>query len=365
MEQGVRVAFDVTPARLSGGGVGTYTRELLAALQAAGGAEIVEIAHAGTSTGSAPARIIGGLAREAWYYPAGAGRRARSARADLLHVPAAMPARAAQGPPVVLTVHDALPWTNPEWFTRANALQQRLLVTGAARRARRVITVSEEARRQLIAHVGIDGDRIDVVHNGISGRFGPQHRDRDWLRARFGVDGPAVLVVGTPEPRKNLGGAIAAFAAVRRAIPTARLVIAGGDGWGLPHLDAALRPLGSAAVATGRLSDADLVRLYASGDCLLFPSFAEGFGLPPVEAMASGTPVVCSDRSSLPEVVGEAARLCDPDDHEALAAAVVEVLEDAPVAARLREQGLARSAEFTWERAAERTLAVYRRAISE
>lgn len=359
----MRVAFDVTPARLSGGGVGTYTRELLAALHAAESVDVVEIAHAGTARGLGPGRIVGGLAREAWYYPLGAGRRARAARADLLHVPAAMPAREARGLPVVLTVHDALPWTNPEWFTRANALQQRLLVTGAARRARRVITVSEEARRQLIAHVGIDGDRIDVVHNGISGRFGPQHRDRDWLRARFGVDGPTVLVVGTPEPRKNLSGAIAAFAGVRRSIPGARLIIAGGDGWGLPHLDAVLRPLGDAAVATGRLSEDDLVRLYASGDCLLFPSFAEGFGLPPLEAMASGTPVVCSDRSSLPEVVGDAARLCDPDDHEALAAAVVEVLEDAPCAARLREHGLVRSAEFTWQRAAEGTLAAYRRAI--
>jgi glycosyltransferase involved in cell wall biosynthesis len=274
-----------------------------------------------------------------------------------------MPARAARGLPVVLTVHDALPWTNPEWFTRANALQQRLLVTGAARRARRVITVSEEARRQLIAHIGIDGDRIDVVHNGISGRFGPEHRDRHWLHQRFGVSGPAVLVVGTREPRKNLPGAIAAFAEVHRVLPEARLIIAGGDGWGLPHLDAVLRPLGSAAVATGRLSDADLVRLYASGDCLLFPSFAEGFGLPPVEAMASGIPVVCSNRSSLPEVVGEAAHLCDPDDREALADAVVEVLTDAALAERMRGLGLARSAEFTWRRAAEQTLASYRSAL--
>lgn len=359
----MRVAYDVTPARLSGGGVGTYTRELLAALQAAGEAEIVEIAHGGTSTGSAPARILGGLAREAWYYPTGAGRRARAAGADLLHVPAAMPARAPRGTPVVLTVHDALPWTNPEWFTRANALQQRLLVTGAARRAQRVITVSEAARRELVEHVGIDDGRIDVVHNGISGRFGPAHRDRHWLRERFGISGPAVLVVGTPEPRKNLPGAIAAFAEVIRTIPEARLIIAGGDGWCLPGLGEALAPLGAAAVATGRLSDDDLIRLYASGDCLLFPSFAEGFGLPPLEAMASGTPVVCSNRSSLPEVVGDAARLCDPSDHAAIAAAVVEVLTDAALAERMRGLGLARSAEFTWRRAAERTLASYRSAL--
>lgn len=359
----MRVAYDTTPMRLSGGGVGTYTRELLAELRGLDDVDVIDVHHDGTDRSSRASRIVGGMTREALYYPRGASRAAARRGADLLHVPASMPARAPRGLPLVLTVHDAIPWTHPEWFTRANALQQRLLVTRAARRADRIITVSATAKQDLVEHVGLREERIDVVHNGISGRFSPAHRDREWLAARFGVEGPAVLSVGTPEPRKNLPGAIAAFAGVRERVPDARLLLVGGDGWLLPDLAERVAALGDAAVVTGRVPDVDLVRLYASADCFLFPSFEEGFGLPPLEAMASGTPVVCSDRPSLPEVVGDAAVMRGPDDAAALADAVVELLSDPERAGVLRESGIAHSAAFTWRRAAEQTRDVYRRLL--
>lgn len=359
----MRVAFDTTPLRLGGGGVATYARELLRAFAARDDVEAVELHHERTGGHSTASRIVGGIEREARYYPRSLARRASAASADLIHVPAAMPAYSSRLP-LVLTIHDAIPWRHPEWFTRANALQQRLLVGRAARRAELIITDSHASKTDIVELLGVDEARIEVIHLGISPSFSPAHRDRTWLAERYGLSGPVVLSVGTPEPRKNLLGTIEIFERVARDVPEAALILVGGDGWGSDPIAERIAASSQRIIRTGRVDADDLTRLYASADCFLFPSLLEGFGFPPLEAMASGTPVVCSNRPSLPEVVGDAATTADPDDHAALAAGVVALLQDEPLAASQRSRGLAQSARFDWATTAEATVAAYRRVLS-
>lgn len=358
----MRVAFDSTPERLSGAGVGIYARELREGLATHPGITVLNAAHQATGRGGVPRRIAAGLAREGWFYPYGLERAASELHADVIHTPASVPALSRRIP-LVVTIHDAIPWRYPEWFTRANAAQQRLLVSHTAKRATRVITVSDASKSDLVEIVGLDPDRIDVIHNGISPAFRPELRDVEWLRATHGVAGPIILSVGTPEPRKNIIGSLAVLQRVRREIPDATLLLVGDDGWRSGELEAQLARAGTSVIRAGRLSFEKLTRTYASADCFLFPSLREGFGFPPLEAMASGLPVVCSNRPSLPEVVGAAALTADPDDHDSLASSVVSVLRNAAVVATLREAGLRQSAEFTWSKSIEKTIQSYRRAL--
>jgi glycosyltransferase involved in cell wall biosynthesis len=358
----MRIAFDTTALQLAGGGVATYTRELLSGLRLSPDTDVIELAHRHSASGTTIGRIAGGIDREARYYPYALAASARRSHADLVHSPAAMPVISPRLP-LVITVHDAIPWRHPEWFTTANALHQRLLVSRAARRATRVITDSMASKADLVEIVGIDEARIDVIPLGVSPAFNPSLRDSKRLQERIGRGGPVVLSVGTPEPRKNLGAVLEAFDRVRREIPEATLLLVGDAGWRTGDLDARLARAGSSVIRAGRFPLDELARTYASADCFLFPSLREGFGLPPLEAMASGLPVVCSNRPSLPEVVGDAALTAEPDDHDALASAVVSILLDHARAADLRTRGLAQSASFTWSATVEQTIATYRRAL--
>jgi glycosyltransferase involved in cell wall biosynthesis len=358
----MRVAFDGTPERLSGAGVGTYARELRAGLGAHPEITLIDVVHPSTGQGGAPRRIAAGLAREGWFYPRGLERAAAAVHADLIHTPASVPA-ISRRIPLVVTIHDAIPWRNPEWFTRANTTQQRLLVTHTAKRATRVITDSHASRDDLVELVGIDPERIDVIPLGVSPAFSPALRDTEWLRARYGVAGPIVLSVGTPEPRKNLAGTLAVFERVLQEIPEATLLLVGGAGWRSKELDAQIARAGASVIRAGRLSFEDLTRTYASADCLLFPSLREGFGFPPLEAMASGLPVVCSNRPSLPEVVGEAAQTSNPDDYGALAQSVVAVLSDDELSDDFTRRGQDHVTQFTWANTTKLTIESYRRAL--
>lgn len=355
----LRVAIDTTPLRLGGGGVATYTRELLAAYAESSDVEVLPIEHGRTGASTSIGRIAAGMVRESHYYPRGLARAAQAAAADLIHVPAAMPAYSASLP-LVLTIHDAIPWRHPEWFTRANALQQRLLVGRAARRADRVLTDSHASKRDIIELLRVPEERITVVHLGVSPAFSPTLRDPQWLSERFGITGPVVLSVGTPEPRKNLTGALSIFERVSRELPEATLLLVGGGGWHSDHLDQQIAACSGRVVRAGHIDFAELTRTYASADCFLFPSLLEGFGFPPLEAMASGLPVVCSDRPSLPEVVSTAAITAPPSDHEALAAGVLKVLTTPTAADDLRARGLEQSATFSWAKTAAETVTAYR-----
>ena len=264
-----------------------------------------------------------------------------------------------------MTVHDVMALEHPEWFTAGNRLQQRLVLGPAARAARVVLTPSEFSRERAIERLRLDPERVRVTPWGVDETFSAGRRS-DQALARMGIEGRYLLTVGALRPRKNLEGALAAFERLGSEAEGVELVVAGGGGWGDAEL---LERVGASPAArrvrlTGRVSDEELCELYRGAECFLYPSRYEGFGLPPLEAMTCGAPVVSSDRTSMPEVLGDAAVAVDPDDPDALADAVAALLHSEPRRAELRERGARRAAEFTWERCARLTVEAYRAALA-
>jgi glycosyltransferase involved in cell wall biosynthesis len=358
----ITVGFDLTHARLSRTGLGRYPAELARALEARASVRVVELYAGSVRAPSSTARIVRGLRREGLYYPFMLGRAARGARVDVLHVPTPAPARGG-GVPLIVTVHDLLPLRMPQLFTRQTRWHTRLYLP-FVRGATRVITPSAYTRAEVIELLGIGEQRVIAVPEAADERFAPLDADRERLRAELGISGRYVLSVGTLEPRKNLATVLRVFRRVSEAMPDVELVIVGGAGWRNQSFESELgRGHAAARVrVTGFVSDARLVELYAGAACFLFPSLGEGFGLPPLEAMACGAPVVMSDRPALPEVAGGAALQAPPLDVEALAAHVTRVLSEPRVAGEMRAAGLARSRQFSWARAAKETERAYREA---
>jgi alpha-1,3-rhamnosyl/mannosyltransferase len=259
--------------------------------------------------------------------------------------------------PTVVTVNDAIPWEHPEWLTRAHVAHARLVLAPALWRARGVLVPSVHTKERLLASVrGLAPDAVAVTPYGVDPAFAPGPGPVDRRE-------PYLLAVGTLQPRKNLEAALAAFERLHAGGLEHRLVVAGARGWRDEELIARLgaSPAAERIDLAGRVDDVALVTLYRGATCLLFPSRAEGFGFPPLEAMACGTPVVAAAAGSLPEVVGDAAPLVQPEDHAALADAVAHVLADPEP---WRARGLARAAAFTWARCAEHTVAAYRAALA-
>jgi glycosyltransferase involved in cell wall biosynthesis len=358
------VGFDLTHARLSRTGLGRYPAELASALRARSDVRLVGLHAVGEPAFSTAGRIAQGLAREGLYYPAGMARAGRRGGAEVLHAPTPAPVRGA-GLPLVVTVHDLLPLRMPHLFTRQTRWHTRLYIP-FVRRATRVITPSLYTRAEVIELLDIPEDRVIAIPEGAAERFAPREVDRDRLRAELGIAGPYVLCVGTLEPRKNLATVLRVFRLVGEAVPDAELVIVGGQGWRNEDFETELGrgELARRLRVTGFVSDERLVELYAGAACFLFPSLGEGFGLPPLEAMACGAPVVMSDRPALPEVTGEAALQAPPLDVEALAGHVSRVLQDRDLAAGMRAAGLDRARRLTWDAAAAETERVYREALA-
>jgi glycosyltransferase involved in cell wall biosynthesis len=229
-------------------------------------------------------------------------------------------------------------------------------------------TASESERHELLERVSIDPERVIAVHHGVDhGRFRPQDEAaaREEVRMRFGVEGRYVLYVSNHQRKKNTERLVEAFALVAMTIPDVSLVL---TGWHTSRFQLVLAlidrlDLSSRVRVLGHVPDASLPALYAGASVFTLPSLHEGFGLPVLEAMACGTPVVASNVYALPEVCGDAAELVDPYDVEAIAAAILRILGDAGRAAELRELGLKRAAPFTWQRAAEGHVEGYERLL--
>jgi glycosyltransferase involved in cell wall biosynthesis len=266
----------------------------------------------------------------------------------------------------VTTIHDLNYRLVPDAHFGVLGLGMRVLVPAAARRSHRLIVDAEATREDLARHLGTPREKVDVAPLGVSVRADAPATPAGELRARLDLDErPLVLSPSAKRPHKNLPRLFRALAALSPAERPSLVV----PGYPTPH-EQELRELAAELGIADRvrmpewLPAADLEGLYAAAACVVFPSLYEGFGLPVLEAMARGVPVACSDRSSLPEVAGDAALLFDPEDVDAMRAALERLLSDAELAARLREQGRARAATFTWRRTAELTAAAYERALA-
>lgn len=268
----------------------------------------------------------------------------------------------------VVTIHDAFPYVYPETHNRLDNWRYHWMLPRVARCADRVVTDSQHSRRDLQRYLGLSEADLAVVACGLSADFRPVD-DPVARRAtldRYGITRPYLLYVGGINARKNIARLFEAYARVRQHHPEVELVIGGKRQWQVGEIDATFERLAlhEHVRFTGYLDDADLPALYSAAAAFVFPSLYEGFGLPPLEAMACGAPVITSNVSSLPEVVGDAALLADPRSIDELTDAICRVLDDPTLAQTLRRRGQARAQHFTWSRAARETLAVYQQALA-
>ncbi len=282
---------------------------------------------------------------------------------DVLHSPDFIPPARTRGASVI-TVHDLAFLLYPRFLTRPSARYYGQ-VDIAARRADHIIAVSESTKRDTVRLLGVPEEKISVIHEAAHPLFTPITNEEPLARtcARYRLPRDFILFVSTIEPRKNLPTLLHAFRRLRDEYKSqVTLAIAGQRGWLAEEVDAVVDELklGEAVRFLGGVPNEELVYLYNAAKLFVLPSFYEGFGLPPLEAMACGTPVVCSNTSSLPEVVGDAGCLIDPNDVDELTVALWRLLSDENLRRELRSKGLRRAQIFSWERAARETLKVYR-----
>ena len=257
------------------------------------------------------------------------------------------------GSPSVITVHDLAIYRNPRWFPGRQPLSTRLVVPRSVLRADVVIAVSENTARDIVDIFGRERSRIEVVPHGVSQKLRPMSaEERTDARERLRLPERFILFVGTVEPRKNLETLLDAWVMMR---DRPDLVVVGSWGWLYKPVRDKMARLGPRLHHLESVDPEELPAIYNLARIVAHPAWYEGFGLPPLEAMACGTPVIVSDRSSLPEVVGEAAIIVPADDPDAWRKALERVLGDTELAADLRHRGILRAAEFSWPRAARLT----------
>jgi len=264
----------------------------------------------------------------------------------------------------VFTLHDTAYLLFPKYHLLQNRVYLTLMMPRFLARADAVIAVSENTRRDALRFYRLDPAKVHVIPEGVEPRFQPETdlQRRVEIKKRYNLPDRFILCVSTIEPRKNLPLLLEAYAALRPRCPEVGLVMAGGKGWLYESFFERLRSLGleNQVTLTDYVPEADLPGLINCAEVFAYPSKFEGFGLPPLEAMACGVPVVCSNASSLPEVVGDAGILLPPDDVRGWTEALTRLLTDPTLYADLRARGLDRAGQFSWETAARRTLEVYK-----
>ncbi len=350
----IRVGLDYQSTLGQPTGIGSYTVSLAHGLRVCRDIDVVPIDWGRDRR----MRVDRRVRWQQWHLPA----RARQHNLDLLHV-TGFDAPLWQPVPTLVTVHDLIGMIFPDNLPPVARWYWSRWLPWTVRRAHHIITGSEATRRDLKRLLSIPDKRIAVVPYGVDGRFWPRTPPQNaTVRDRYKLPaGRIVLYVGTIEPRKGIDTLLAAWARIAADLPDTTLVIAGKPGWAMAALHEQQRVLGieRRVVWPGYIADDDLPALYTLADVFVFASRYEGFGLPPLEAMACGTPVVVSDASSLPEVVGDAGLLVAPDDVAGWAAAIRRVLDEPDLATTFRERGAARAKLLRWERTATLTRDVY------
>ena len=268
--------------------------------------------------------------------------------------------------PTVVTVYDLSFIHHPRRFPTLKRVYLTSQTRRSCQKAKRVMTISESGRQDVHHYYDVPLDRIDIVSPGVGQHFSPRpevevdaFRHREQLAPRF------FLHVGTLQPRKNIEVLIDAFAELRQ--PDLELVLVGGKGWSYENIFAHVGDLGLAEKVrfAGYVSDADLPLWYNAATALVFPSVYEGFGLPVIQAMACGTPVIAANTSAIPEAAGGAALFFNPPNMSALVEHMASVLDDPQIVVTMRQQGLIQARQFSWQRAGQQLLASYRRALNE
>ena len=370
----MHIAFDGTTIRPGRTGVGYYSEHLLRHLVSRADSDaITVISNRPIDTAislppSVRTHVSAGWAPRLVWMQAHAPRLLRRLQADVVHFTNGM-APMALSVPTVVTIHDMSLTMYPRFHPPRRVALNRPFVSVAARRADAIITVSETARRDIVRLFGIDERRVHVVHEAAAPAFRPV-RDAAVLhdvRERYGLADRFVLYVGTIEPRKNLPLLLEAFARRRRAgdLPH-QLVCVGPYGWLSRDVDNQIDRLGvrDAVRFTGYVPFADLPSFYSLAEMFVFPSVYEGFGLPAIEAMACGCPVVVGAAAALAEVGGDAVHRVDPLSADSLGDVLVSLARDRDRRKAMSQRGLRRAEMFSWDRTAAETLDVYRRVLA-
>jgi glycosyltransferase involved in cell wall biosynthesis len=270
--------------------------------------------------------------------------------------------------PYVLSIHDASLYLYSRYHPRARLLAVRLFLPAAARRAAAVITMSHSARRDLLRVLKLEPANVHVVHEAAHEVFRPlaDSAELDALRSKYRLSQEFLLYAGTIEPRKNLSRLVRALAQLHRDGTKVPLVIVGPWGWAMDSFCREISDLGlkESVRMLGYVPRQDLRGLYSLASVFAFPSLYEGFGLPPLEAMACGAPVLTSNNSSLSEICGDAAWLVDPNDESDIVTGLRTLLDQPELRSELGRRGLARSSSFSWKRTAVETMAVYRQVMA-
>lgn len=370
----MRIGIDYTAAVQQGAGIGRYTRELVRALAeldqghdyvlfaAAGGQPLVDTPwppnfqmRSLPLSDRALAILWHRLRLPLWVELA-------TGAVDIFHSPDFVlpPVRRAK---TLVTVHDLSFIRVPECADANLRAYLNRVVPRSVHRADLVLADSQSTKDDLVELLGVESDRIEVVYPGVEERFRPI-KDRtllDGVRKRYNLPPRFILGLGTLQPRKNFTRLIQAYSLLITHYPFLHLVIAGGKGWLYEEIFATVERLGleEKVVFLGFVADQHLPALYNLADLFVFPSLYEGFGIPPLEAMACGTPVITSDASSLPEVVSEAGPMVEATSVEALTEALKRVLEDNSLRERMMAKGVEQAKKFTWEKAAAKLLSLY------
>lgn len=361
----MKIGIDLSICGVGQAGTGIYAQyltETLSDLDSENDIEIFSVNknYFGT-TAKKPRGRLEGFYREILYNQWILPRKARRAKLDVLHMPANL------GPmfppcPMVVTILDASVFRYPQYFTRVHRTKMKILVPRVARKAHHILTISEHAKLEIVHFLEIPPEKVTVTYLAVSSAFCPlSAEDIDKTRRKYDLPKRFVLSVCTLEPRKNIIQLLRAFAQLRKKGIDCPLVHTGAKGWLCEEIfaEAEHLNLGSSVRFLGRVSLQDLISLYNSATVFAYPSLYEGFGIPVLEAMACGCPVVTSNVSSIPEVIGDAGIMIDPDDEESLAAALRQVLDNPDKAETMRKSGIERAKRFSWERCARETLSVY------
>jgi len=362
---GLHIVFDMTYPGRQRTGTTVYANEIVAALRANTSNRVTCLSAPDPVKKGGIWKIWNGLSTLIWIQlvlPA----KLLWLKADLLHAPSYF-APVLCPCPLVVTVHDMLYLTQPQHYKdKLFSLYSRLFINGAVRRADVICTVSAFSKKEIEFCYGISGDRIRVAYHGVNPRFQPQPEDRlATVRAKYRLERPYFLFVGAWEPRKNLPRLIRAFCSFcEDQREDYELILVGPEMSGTAEVQTILRnPETSRYVrALGFVADEDMPPIYAAAEAFVLPSLGEGFGMPLIEAMACGTPVIASRVTCFPEVVGDAAVLFDPEDPADIVRAMRLILRP-DVHQDMKQKGLLRAQVFKWENAARETEKAYADAV--